>query len=128
MRLGLGRTTVFVAHMHTLTVANASINKTALALSKTSFAATLLRVSSGRRQALVWFLIVSMNAILATGAITAWKPACDRPKDTYEAILPVGCWSVRDSVVMSMVSNGEISLSLTLLGIRTDTSQGIPHW
>ncbi|KAF6838502.1 hypothetical protein CMUS01_04577 [Colletotrichum musicola] len=110
MRLGLGRTTIFVAHMHTLTAANGSINKAALALSKTSFAATLLRVSSGRRSALVWILVVSMNVLLAAGAVTAWKPACDRPADTYEAILPGKCWSVRDSVIMAMVSNGYSAL------------------
>ncbi|GJC85466.1 hypothetical protein ColLi_08304 [Colletotrichum liriopes] len=70
----------------------------------------MLRISSGRQKVFIWFLIISMNAILATGAVAGWKAACDRPADSYEAVLPGSCWRVQDSVVMAMVSNGYSAL------------------
>ncbi|KAK1956043.1 hypothetical protein LY78DRAFT_686404 [Colletotrichum sublineola] len=110
MRLGFGRTIDFTPHMHTLSSVNVVINSVALALSKTSFAVTMLRISSGRRKAFIWYLIVSMNAVLATSAVASWIAACDRPEDEYEAVLPGICWRVQDSVVMAMVSNGYSAL------------------
>ncbi|KAL0938184.1 uncharacterized protein CTRU02_207915 [Colletotrichum truncatum] len=122
MKLGFGTSIVFVPHMHTLTVLNDVINKISLALSKTSFAATMLRVSYGWQKSFIWFLVISMNIILATSAITTWKAACDRPMDSYEAVLPGSCWNVFDSVIMAMVSNGYsvlVDFSLSLLPWRT---------
>ncbi|KAK2036257.1 hypothetical protein LZ31DRAFT_571489 [Colletotrichum somersetense] len=110
MRLGFGKTIDFTPHMHTLSSVNVVINSVALALSKTSFAVTMLRISSGKRKAFIWFLIMTMNAVLATGAVASWIAACDRPADTYEAVIPGTCWRVQDSVVMAMVSNGYSAL------------------
>ncbi|KZL64840.1 integral membrane protein [Colletotrichum incanum] len=110
MRLGFGKAMDFTPHMHTLSSANVVINHVALALSKTSFAVTMLRILSGRQKVFIWFLIISMNAILATGAVASWKAACDRPLDSYEAVIPGSCWRVQDSVVMAMVSNGYSAL------------------
>ncbi|KAI3531146.1 hypothetical protein CSPX01_14363 [Colletotrichum filicis] len=86
------------------------MNKVALALSKTSFAVTMLRIASGKLKVFIWFLIISMNAVLATSAVVAWKAACDRPSDSYEAVLPGSCWRVEDSVIMHMVSNAYSAL------------------
>ncbi|KAK1985750.1 hypothetical protein LZ30DRAFT_649211 [Colletotrichum cereale] len=110
MRLGFGKTIDFTPHMHTLSSVNVVINSVALALSKTSFAVTMLRISSGRCKVFIWFLIISMNAVLATGAVASWIAACDRPADSYEAVLPGACWRVQESVVMAMVSNGYSAL------------------
>ncbi|EFQ36258.1 hypothetical protein CGRA01v4_14980 [Colletotrichum graminicola] len=110
MRLGFGKTIDFTPHMHTLSSVNIVINSVALALSKTSFAVTMLRISSGQCKAFIWLLIISMNALLATGAVASWIAACDRPADTYETVIPGTCWRVQDSVVMAMVSNGYSAL------------------
>lgn len=107
MRLGFGKSLDFSAHIFTLSSVNVVMNKVALALSKTSFAVTMLRIASGKLKVFIWFLILSMNAVLATSAVVAWKAACDRPSDSYEAVLPGSCWRVEDSVIMHMVSNGE---------------------
>ncbi|KAK1569673.1 uncharacterized protein LY79DRAFT_528262 [Colletotrichum navitas] len=109
-RLGFGKTIDLTPHMHTLSSVNIVINSVALALSKTSFAVTLLRISSGRRKAFIWLLIISMNALLATGAVASWIAACDWPADTYETVIPGICWRVQDFVVMAMVSNGYSAL------------------
>lgn len=106
MRLGFGKATDFVPHMHTLSSVNVVTNNVALALSKTSFAVTMLRITSGGQRVFIGFLTVSMNVVLATGAVAVWKAACDRPADAYEAVLPGSCWRVQDSVVMAMVANG----------------------
>ncbi|TQN67174.1 hypothetical protein CSHISOI_08358 [Colletotrichum shisoi] len=110
MRLGFGKATDFVPHMHTLSSVNVVTNNVALALSKTSFAVTMLRITSGGQRVFIGFLTVSMNGILATGAVAVWKAACDRPADAYEAVLPGSCWRVQDSVVMAMVANGYSAL------------------
>lgn len=106
MRLDFGMTLAFVPHMHTLSTTTDVTSKIGLALTKTSFALTLLRVAQGWQKWFIWFLIFTMNVLLATNAITTWKPACDRQGDSYDAVLPGPCWRVQDSVVMAMVANG----------------------
>ena len=114
MRLGFGMTLQFVPHMHTLSTTSDVISKVGLGLSKTSFAVTLLRFSEGWQRWFIWFLIFTMNGLLATNAVTTWMGACDREGDAYEAVLPA-CWRVEDSVIMAMVANGELPLSLPRL-------------
>src|SRR5688572_2962135 len=109
MRIGFGLTLQFIPHMHTLSTSADVTNKVGLALSKTSFAVTLLQFSQGSQKWFIWFLIFTMNGILATNAVTTWKAACDREGDAYEAVLPGGCWRVEDSVIMAMVANGKFS-------------------
>lgn len=112
MRLGFGLTLDFKPVSHTISTVSDDLNKFALALTKTSFAVTLLRVAQGWQKWLIWFLIVTMNLLLAVNAITTWMAACDRIGiDHYDAALP-GCWSVMDSVLIAMVANGMSDLSL----------------
>lgn len=104
--MGFGTTLDFKPRMHTISTVSDDLNKVALGLTKTSFAVTLLRVATGWQRYLVWFLIISMNGLLAVNAITTWMAACDRiGLDHYEAVLP-GCWKVEDSVIVAMVANG----------------------
>jgi hypothetical protein len=106
MRLGFGLTLDFKPESHTISTVSDDLNKLALALTKTSFAVTLLRVAQGWQKWLIWFLIASMNLLLAVNAITTWMAACDRVGiDHYNAVLP-GCWGVMDSVIVAMVANG----------------------
>ena len=44
----------------------------AAAWSKTSFALTLLRLSQGWMKAVIWFLIVTLNAIMGTAMLFMW--------------------------------------------------------
>ncbi|RKU42915.1 hypothetical protein DL546_002653 [Coniochaeta pulveracea] len=105
LKMGFGTTLDFKPRMHTISTVSDDLNKVALGLTKTSFAVTLLRVATGWQRYLVWFLIISMNGLLAVNAITTWMAACDRiGLDHYEAVLP-GCWKVEDSVIVAMVAN-----------------------
>ncbi|OIW27870.1 hypothetical protein CONLIGDRAFT_646091 [Coniochaeta ligniaria NRRL 30616] len=105
MRIGFGLTLDFKPESHTISTVSDDLNKFALALTKTSFAVTLLRVAQGWQKWLIWFLIGSMNLLLAINAITTWMAACDRVGiDHYNAVLPA-CWGVMDSVIVAMVAN-----------------------
>jgi H+/Cl- antiporter ClcA len=44
----------------------------AAAWSKTSFALTLLRLSQGWLRAVIWFIIVTLNAIMGTAMLFMW--------------------------------------------------------
>jgi hypothetical protein len=44
----------------------------AAAWSKTSFAVTLLRLAQGWMKAVIWFLIITMNAIMGTAMLFMW--------------------------------------------------------
>ena len=44
----------------------------AAAWSKTSFALTLLRLTQGWMKALIWFIIITMNAIMGTAMLFMW--------------------------------------------------------
>ncbi|EEY17126.1 conserved hypothetical protein [Verticillium alfalfae VaMs.102] len=111
MRMGFGLTLGFVPRMHTLSTTADVLNKVALGLSKTSFALTLLRVAQGWQKWFIWFMVVTMNGVLATNAVTTWRAACDREgQDKYEAVLPGSCWSVVDAVIIAMVANSYSAL------------------
>ncbi|KAM0277437.1 hypothetical protein ACHAQH_005801 [Verticillium albo-atrum] len=111
MRMGFGLTLAFVPRMHTLSTTADVLNKVALGLSKTSFALTLLRVAQGWQKWFIWFMVVTMNAVLATNAVTTWRAACDREgQDEYEAVLPGSCWGVIDAVIIAMVANSYSAL------------------
>ncbi|CRK45600.1 hypothetical protein BN1723_006712 [Verticillium longisporum] len=111
MRMGFGLTLGFVPRMHTLSTSVDVLNKVALGLSKTSFALTLLRVAQGWQTWFIWFMVVTMNGVLATNAVTTWRAACDREgQDEYEAVLPGSCWSVVDAVIIAMVANSYSAL------------------
>lgn len=75
--LGLGR------HIDTVPIQNSAplsvllnVTVTALifaaALSKTSFALTVLRLVGGRMRVATWFILVTMNVLLLANVITLW--------------------------------------------------------
>lgn len=52
------------------------------ALSKTAFAVTLLKLTKGWPQWILWFCIVTMNAYMITKCIFQWARITDKP--SYE--------------------------------------------
>ncbi|KAI1506381.1 hypothetical protein F5X99DRAFT_364011 [Biscogniauxia marginata] len=111
MRLKFGLTLLFSPHQHTLSTVYDITNKFALSLTKTSFAVTLLKVAQGWQRKFIWFLIISMNILLAINSITTWLPACERQAlgETY-AHLPAHCWGVKDATIIAMVINAYSAL------------------
>ena len=60
--------------------------------SKTSFAITLLRVSTGRVKLLVWFLIISINLVMGARATIQWVQ-CWPVEKLWHILAPGTCWS-----------------------------------
>ncbi|KAF2453484.1 hypothetical protein BDY21DRAFT_126629 [Lineolata rhizophorae] len=74
----------------------------ALAVSKTSFAATLLRFALERwRQAFLWFIIISLNAIMLTCAVLPFAQ-CTPTKKLWEIEVEGTCWDTNITVNFSI--------------------------
>ncbi len=61
-------------------------------LSKTSFAITVLRISSGGIKWLIWFIILSVNVALGLAIAFTWVQ-CDPIRKTWEVTLDGTCWN-----------------------------------
>ncbi|KAH8888517.1 hypothetical protein GQ53DRAFT_724516 [Thozetella sp. PMI_491] len=61
-------------------------------LSKTSFAITVLRISSGWLKRLVWFIIISVNIALGLALAFTWSQ-CDPIEKTWMPWVEGTCWS-----------------------------------
>lgn len=73
----------------------------AIALGKTAFAATLLRVSSGKITAVLWFIIVVACAFGIAITVTSWLTPCGRQIDN---VIPAVCVSP-DTLIWIHVGN-----------------------
>ena len=78
------------SHGWTLAFISLSFFYPAIALAKTAFTTTLLRVSSGKTTALLWFFIVVACAFGITITITSWLIPCGRQIDH---VIPTICVS-----------------------------------
>jgi hypothetical protein len=63
----------------------------AAAWSKTSFAVTLLRLSTGWMSHLVWFIITSVNIFLGLGCIYTFV-RCNPVRKVWDTSVPGVCW------------------------------------
>jgi hypothetical protein len=59
--------------------------------SKTSFAITVLRISSGWTKKFVWFIIISVNVALGLSVAFTWGQCMPFAK-IYRPSLPGTCW------------------------------------
>jgi hypothetical protein len=59
--------------------------------SKTSFAVTVLRISSGWVKALVWFIIITVNASLGVAIAITWAQ-CTPIEKVWHPGLAGECW------------------------------------
>ncbi|KAI0429361.1 hypothetical protein F5Y09DRAFT_342794 [Xylaria sp. FL1042] len=63
----------------------------AATISKTSFALTLLRISSGWAKWTVWFVIVTINVAMSLSLIFNWVQ-CTPVEKNFDFTLPGSCW------------------------------------
>ncbi|SPN99516.1 uncharacterized protein DNG_02368 [Cephalotrichum gorgonifer] len=61
------------------------------AWSKTSFAITLLRITTGKGRWLIWFIIATVNITLTLAAIIMWVQ-CNPPRRSYDPFIEGECW------------------------------------
>lgn len=70
----------------------ATFTLTALSLTKTSFAVTLLRLTTEKTRALIWFIIISLNITLGFSAAIPWIQ-CTPIAKTWNTTLEGHCWA-----------------------------------
>ncbi|CAK7200615.1 hypothetical protein SEUCBS139899_003313 [Sporothrix eucalyptigena] len=77
----------------------------AQAWSKTSWAITLLRITSGRRlRGFMWFALVSMNLFFAGPAFGYWLQ-CQPVAKAWQPLLPGSCWKPEVGIVLGIVAS-----------------------
>ncbi|OAA62891.1 hypothetical protein SPI_04431 [Niveomyces insectorum RCEF 264] len=85
--------------------------------SKTSWAITLLRVSTGSLRWFMWFALVSMNLFFAVPAFAEWLQ-CQPIEKAWHPLLPGTCWSPRVSIVLGIVASsysGVLDLAFAII-------------
>lgn len=85
----------------------------AVALSKTSFAITLLRLSDGWIRWFVIGLIVLLTVTHYTSAIFFWV-SCNPPEKTWNFLADGECWPVSVTVNYSMFVGGKLNTTCSL--------------
>jgi hypothetical protein len=59
--------------------------------SKTSFAITLLRISEGGMRQFIWFILISVNVVLASNGVIHWVQ-CWPVEKTWHYFMPGSCF------------------------------------
>jgi len=86
------------------------------AWSKTSFALTMLRLSHGVIKALIWFLIITVNAILGTAMLFMWIK-CRPFAKIWDEKLEGWCIDPSKIVTLYQWSAGELLLGQVMLDL-----------
>ncbi|KAI1880957.1 hypothetical protein JX265_001197 [Neoarthrinium moseri] len=89
----------------------------AAALSKTAFAITLLRISSGWQKSFVWFIIASINAVFGVSLLLTWI-RCSPVEKAWLVWLQGTCWPYQITVnynTFTAAYSGMMDITLALL-------------
>ena len=70
----------------------ATFTITALGWTKTAFAVTLLRLTTGMTKSFLWFIIISVNITTIVSAAVPWIQ-CDPIAKTWVPDMPGACWA-----------------------------------
>ncbi|ETS78578.1 hypothetical protein PFICI_10640 [Pestalotiopsis fici W106-1] len=86
------------------------------AWSKTAFAVTLLRISTGWQKSFIWFIIVSVNAVLGASAVMTWA-RCWPVEKLWMMSVAGECWSYKFNVRYNIFTAGYSGLMDITLAI-----------
>ncbi len=78
----------------------------AAVLSKTSFAVTLLRITTSYTKMFVWFVIAIMNIAMWLDALFTWVK-CNPVRKTWDPSIPGTCWDTHAMIVYSVFAAGK---------------------
>lgn len=78
----------------------------AAVLSKTSFAVTLLRITTDYTKMFVWFVIGIMNIAMGLAALFTWVK-CNPVRKTWDPSIPGTCLDTHAMTVYSVFAAGE---------------------
>lgn len=78
---------------------------TAIVLTKTAFAATLLRLTTNKTKALVWAIIISMNISMGFSAAVPWIQ-CKPLAKGWDNSIPGTCWAPKVGTKIWIATGG----------------------
>jgi hypothetical protein len=87
----------------------------ALALSKTSFAVSLLRFSSRVEKVLIWLVVGSINLLTIYHVFAQWRALCG---DTVPYVLPGSCWEAHDLGIVNITGSGNLVFPHSASAVR----------
>ena len=87
----------------------ATVTITAIVWTKTAFAVTLLRLTSGTMKAFVWFVILSTNIAMGLGAMVPWIQCVPLAKG-WNRTLEGSCWGPDDAINIWIATGGTSSM------------------
>jgi len=84
----------------------ATLSVVASIWSKTSFALTILRLTTGKTRMFVWFLLISTNIAMGFTALFNWIH-CIPFERLWDLTVPGACWPYEPLVAYNYFSSGE---------------------
>ena len=87
--------------------------------SKTSFAITILRISSGWLKGFVWFIIITVNLALGIAIAITWGQ-CTPIEKIWQPKLEGECWPKSIQIKYNIFTASMQPLTLSLKGTRAD--------
>lgn len=91
----------------------ATVTITAITWTKTAFAITLLRLTTGMTKAFVWFIIISINIAMGFSALFPWI-RCSPVAKAWDDSVPGTCWPRRVEADLWTGTGGVSSFSFSL--------------
>ncbi|KAH6695205.1 hypothetical protein F5X68DRAFT_272639 [Plectosphaerella plurivora] len=110
LSLGFGQSMIVTPQISTYIYVADNFHKISLGLTKTSFAVTLLRISTGWQVYMIWFLVVSMNIQFVVHIILTWRITCGAVLDETPH-LPMSCWPVESAIALGLFGGFYSALS-----------------
>jgi hypothetical protein len=84
--------------------------------SKTSFAITILRISTGWTKGVVWFIIITVNASLGVAVAITWAQ-CTPLEKTWRPTVKGSCWDREVQIQYNIFTASKFCLRALMLRI-----------
>jgi hypothetical protein len=97
----------------------ATFTITALGWTKTAFAVTLLRLTTGMTKSFVWFIIISVNITTIVSAAVPWIQ-CNPIAKTWTPDMPGTCWAPKVGTKIWIGTAGSFMFLLQSRGATAD--------
>jgi hypothetical protein len=94
--------------------------------SKTSFAITMLRITDGWTKKFVWFIIISVNAIMGFGAMSTYIQ-CTPLEKLWRPAMEGKCWTKEFIIAYNKMSAGKGSPPSKLCRVIANTAVRKKH-
>ena len=88
----------------------ASVTITAIVWTKTAFAVTLLRLTTGAAKRFVWFIIITLNIVMGVSAMVPWIQ-CQPLEKTWSPAVAGTCWAAGVGTKVWIATGGQFHVA-----------------